>query len=180
MYIPDIYIYIYIYIYTHTHTHIYIYIYHTYIHITYILLYSGLYHVTSSISEELKTRLSSQYWKISALCRCFFADCLASVPDGQCSMADMRPRGPWVWLGHFQLGELHHWHLCHFCLVLDLVVQFKLYVTLCGWSAKQTISLSVVARNQTKGLDSRSPMRPEVGEKRQVREKPERSWWREM
>ena len=30
------------------------------------------------------------------------------------------------------------------------------YVTLCRWSAKQTIPLSVLARNQTKGLDSRS------------------------
>ena len=32
-------------------------------------------------------------------------------------------------------------------------------VTLCRWSAKQTIPLSVLARNQTKGLDSRSPTR---------------------
>ena len=32
-----------------------------------------------------------------------------------------------------------------------------------------------VARNQTKGLDMRSPTRPEVGEERQVREKPERA-----
>ena len=29
-------------------------------------------------------------------------------------------------------------------------------VTQCRWSAKQTIPLSVLARNQTKGLDSRS------------------------
>ena len=29
------------------------------------------------------------------------------------------------------------------------------FVTLCRWSAKQTIPLSVLARNQTKGLDSR-------------------------
>ena len=35
-------------------------------------------------------------------------------------------------------------------------------MTLCVWSAKQTIPLSVLARNQTKGLDSRSPTRPEV------------------
>ena len=46
-------------------------------------------------------------------------------------------------------------------------------VTLCGWSAKQTISLSVLVRNQTKDLDSRSPTRPEVGEEKEVREKPE-------
>ena len=45
-------------------------------------------------------------------------------------------------------------------------------VTLCGWSAKQTIPLSVLARNQTKGLDSRSPTRLEVGG-REVQEKPE-------
>ena len=36
-------------------------------------------------------------------------------------------------------------------------------VTLCRWSAKQTIPLSVLARNQIKGLDSRSRTRPEVG-----------------
>ena len=30
------------------------------------------------------------------------------------------------------------------------------HVTLCRWSAKQTTPLSVLARNQTKGLDSRS------------------------
>ena len=47
-------------------------------------------------------------------------------------------------------------------------------MTPCGWSAKQTIPLSVLARNQTKGLYSRSPTRLEVGEERQVREKPER------
>ena len=33
--------------------------------------------------------------------------------------------------------------------------------------------LSVLARNQTKGLDSRSPMRPEVGEERRALENPE-------
>ena len=32
-------------------------------------------------------------------------------------------------------------------------------------SAKQTIPLSVLARNQKKGLDARSPTRPEVGGK---------------
>ena len=45
-------------------------------------------------------------------------------------------------------------------------------VTLCGWSAKQTIPLSALARNQTKGLESRSPTRPKMGEERQVRPKP--------
>ena len=41
-------------------------------------------------------------------------------------------------------------------------------------TAKQTIPLSVLARNQTKGLDSRSPTRPEVREERHFREKPGR------
>ena len=44
------------------------------------------------------------------------------------------------------------------------------YVTLCGWSAKQTIPLSVLVRNQTKGLESISPTRPEVGKKADPRE----------
>ena len=48
-------------------------------------------------------------------------------------------------------------------------------VTLCGWFAKQTISLSVLAQNQTKGMDSRSPTRPEVGEERSWKRNPERS-----
>ena len=43
-------------------------------------------------------------------------------------------------------------------------------MTLCGWSAKQTIPLSVVARNQTKGLESRSPTRPGIGKGTPVRE----------
>ena len=42
---------------------------------------------------------------------------------------------------------------------------------------KQTISLSVLARNQAKSLDSRSPTRPEVGGS-EIREKPEGSWQR--
>ena len=54
----------------------------------------------------------------------------------------------------------------------------RTYVTLSGWSAKQTIPLSVLARNQTKGLGSRSPTRPEVEKERQIREKPEQ-WARE-
>ena len=36
-------------------------------------------------------------------------------------------------------------------------------MTLCGWSAKQTNPLSVLAQNQTKDIESRSPTRLEVG-----------------
>ena len=36
------------------------------------------------------------------------------------------------------------------------IIQSRWHVTLCGWSAKQTIPLSALARNQTKGLDSKS------------------------
>ena len=43
-------------------------------------------------------------------------------------------------------------------------------VTLCRWSAKQTIHLSVLARNKTKGLDSSSR-----GDRKWVREH-ERNW----
>ena len=43
-------------------------------------------------------------------------------------------------------------------------------VTVCRWSAKQTIPLSVLARNQTKGLDSRSWTWPEVGKGTRVEE----------
>ena len=35
-------------------------------------------------------------------------------------------------------------------------IYMYVYVTLCRWPAKQTIPLSVLARNQTKGLDLKS------------------------
>ena len=41
--------------------------------------------------------------------------------DGQCSMADLRPKGL-----RLQVGDLRHWHFCHPCIALDLAVQFKL------------------------------------------------------
>ena len=36
------------------------------------------------------------------------ADCLAFVPEGQCSMANLRPKGPRLRLCHLRMGELHH------------------------------------------------------------------------
>ena len=62
----------------------------------------------------------------TALCRGFSADCITSQPDGECFMADLRPNGPRVRQGHLQVGELHHWHICHPCIALNLAVQFKL------------------------------------------------------
>ena len=50
----------------------------------------------------------------------------------------------------------------------------KYCVTLYRWSAKQTIPVSVLARNQTKGLDSRSRR-----DRKWVRER-ERSWTKEL
>ena len=47
-------------------------------------------------------------------------------------------------------------------------------MTLCGWSAKQTIPLSVKAQNQTKGLESRSPR-----DWKWARERESRSWNKE-
>ena len=41
------------------------------------------------------------------------------------------------------------------------------YVTLCRWSAKQTIPLSVLARNQTKGFGPAISTWPEVVRERQ-------------
>ena len=49
-------------------------------------------------------------------------------------------------------------------------MQNQITVTLCWWSAKQTIPLSVLVRNKTKGLVSRSRTRPEVGKGTRVRE----------
>ena len=65
----------------------------------------------------------------TASCRGFSAACLASVPDGQCLMADLRPKSPRLWL-----DELHHWQLCHHCIALDLAVYFKLYLGIRAWT----------------------------------------------
>ena len=54
------------------------------------------------------------------------ADCLASVPDGQCSVADLKPKAPSFGWANFGVGELQRWHLCHPCIALDPVVQFDL------------------------------------------------------
>ena len=72
------------------------------------------------------TFVKYQYRKISASCRGFSADCLASVPDSPCSMADLRTKGTRLRLGHLRVGKLHHWHLYLPCIALDLPVQFKL------------------------------------------------------
>ena len=53
--------------------------------------------------------------------RGFSEDCLSSVPDCQCSMADLKPKGSWLRLGHIQVGELHHWHFCPLCIALELL-----------------------------------------------------------
>ena len=61
---------------------------------------------------------------------------------------------------------LHHW--------LSITKSIGETVTLCGWSAKQTL-----ARNQTKSLDSSSPTRQEAWEGRQLEKEPrEVSLWR--
>ena len=52
--------------------------------------------------------------------------------NGQCSMADLRPKDPWLRLCHLQMGELHHWHLCHICIAL--AVQFKLSSGIRAWT----------------------------------------------
>ena len=72
------------------------------------------------------TFVKYQYWKIYASCWGFSANCLESVPDRQYSMANLRPKGPRLRLGQLRVGKLLHWHLCHPCIALDLVVQFKL------------------------------------------------------
>ena len=36
-----------------------------------------------------------------------------------------------LWLGYLQVGELHHWYLCHLCIALNLAVQFKLLSGIC-------------------------------------------------
>ena len=48
---------------------------------------------------------------------------LAFVPDGLSkSMADSRPKGFQLQLGHLRVGKLQHWHLCPLCIALDLAV----------------------------------------------------------
>ena len=47
-------------------------------------------------------------------------------------------------------------------------------VTLCRWSAKQMIPLSVLARNQTKGFGLEISLRPEVNASRELEERTHR------
>ena len=46
---------------------------------------------------------------------------------GYRSMADSRPKGSRLQLGHLRVGELLFWLLCTPCIALDLTVYFKLY-----------------------------------------------------
>ena len=36
--------------------------------------------------------------------------------------------------GYLRVSELHHWHLCHSCIALDLAVQFKLSSGIRAWA----------------------------------------------
>ena len=59
--------------------------------------------------------------------RWLFSGYLASVPGSHSSMANLMAKGLRLWLDHLQVDELHHWHLCHLCIALELAVQFELY-----------------------------------------------------
>ena len=95
----------------------------------------------------------------------------------------LTPRCSSYWKGWLRVS-LNYGHQ----LNLYIIIFTFICVTLFGWSAKQTIPSSLLARNQTKGLESRSPTRQEVGEERQIREKPgqwarerqRRSWKKEL
>ena len=50
---------------------------------------------------------------------------LVSVPDDQCSMPDLSLKGLQFRLGHLRVDKLHHRHLCHPCIALDLAVPLK-------------------------------------------------------
>ena len=43
------------------------------------------------------------------------------MPDGQCSIADLRPKGPWLQPSHLRVSEPHHWHLFTPCIAPDLL-----------------------------------------------------------
>ena len=86
------------------------------------------------LSRVEKFPPSEDACRTTGSCRGFSADCLASVPDGQCSIADLRPKDPQFRLGHLQVGKLHHWHIYYSCIALDLAVQFKLYSGIRAWT----------------------------------------------
>ena len=79
--------------------------------------------VSSSVCWEAETNISISH---CASRRGFSVSCLASVSDGQCSMADLRPKDPRLRLGHLWVGELHYCDLWHLWIALDLAVQFNL------------------------------------------------------
>ena len=74
---------------------------------------------------------------------------------------------------HF-LPTIKWFQYCYVTLIILLNITHW-FVTLCRWSAKQTTSLSVLARNQSKSLDSRSRR-----DRKWVRERQTESWTKEL
>ena len=68
--------------------------------------------------------------------------------------------------------------LAYYVVAVQYVNHCATGVTLCGWCTRQIISLSVLVRNQTMGLNLRSPATPELEEERKVQEKTGASWRR--
>ena len=70
----------------------------------------------------------SRQWSGRLTYLAFWLDRLTFVSDGVSKpMADSRPKGPQLRLGHPRVGELLFCPLCTHCIALDLTVWSKLY-----------------------------------------------------
>ena len=83
---------------------------------------------SNSNPKSIYSRIGQHSKRGSSITHCasrrgFSADWLASVPDSQRLMANLKSKGLRLRLGHLRVGELLHWHLC---ITLDFAVQFKL------------------------------------------------------
>ena len=66
-------------------------------------------------------------------------------------------------------------NILQFLYIFDILAAYLRPVTLCRWSAKQTIPLSVLARNQTKGFGLEIS-----GDRKWGRERQSESWKKEL
>ena len=92
---------------------------------------SGAFGLWPCTRTYLKILCATLVWLVgrstntSSISRCF-VQTLFSGLFGICAVADLRPKGPRLQLGHLWVDKLHHRQLCHPCIVLDIAVQFKL------------------------------------------------------
>ena len=83
--------------------------------------------------EEQDGEISSRLYSLQISVSVHRTEVFQLTARHQCSIVDLRPKGPRIRWDHYRVGELHYW-LCHPCLALDLAVQFKLWSGIGAWT----------------------------------------------